>query len=333
MKNKLLLRIGVIGVLLIVLLSYIQLPYYITKPGMAEELAPIVTVDGGYKEKGSLMLTTVRMGKANIFSYAYAYFDDYQYIYSIDQIRYEHESDEEYTMRQLNLMENSKESAIIVAYQHANKPVNIRYKGIYIMGVEPDMPAADVFKPGDKIIKIDGHMFETAQEFITYVSGKEEGDKVNITYIRNSSEKHATVVLKQFSNDPTKIGLGVSIVTDREVDPDPDVTINSEKIGGPSAGLMFSLEIYNQLTREDITKGYHIAGTGTINDEGMVGPIGGISQKIVAADRAGAEIFFAPKENYQEAMKAAKDIKTNMKVVKVEKFTDALTYLTKLEEK
>lgn len=72
---------------------------------------------------------------------------------------------------------------------------------------------------------------------------------------------------------------------------DPTVKVKTDEIGGPSAGLMFSLEIYNQLTSEDLTKGYQIAGTGTIDEKGAVGPIGGIEQKIVAADKAGAEIF------------------------------------------
>ena len=77
----------------------------------------------------------------------------------------------------------------------------------------------------------------------------------------------------------------------------PKVTVHSDEIGGPSAGFMFSLEIYNQLTKEDLTKGYKIAGTGTISTDGTVGKIGGIEQKVVAADKAGAEIFFAPNEN------------------------------------
>ena len=76
----------------------------------------------------------------------------------------------------------------------------------------------------------------------------------------------------------------------------PKVTVKTDEIGGPSAGFMFSLEIYNQLTEEDLTKGYQIAGTGTIDADGTVGPIGGIEQKIVAADKAGAEFFFAPNE-------------------------------------
>jgi PDZ domain-containing protein len=102
---------------------------------------------------------------------------------------------------------------------------------------------------------------------------------------------------------------------------------------------MFSLEIYNQLTKEDITKGHHIAGTGTIDVNGTVGPIGGIEQKINAADKAGAEIFFAPNEkgakdsNYRAAVKTAKDIGTKMKIVPVDTFDDAVHYLQKLPQK
>jgi PDZ domain-containing protein len=100
---------------------------------------------------------------------------------------------------------------------------------------------------------------------------------------------------------------------------------------------MFSLEIYNQLIKEDLTRGYQIAGTGTINTEGTVGRIGGIEQKIVAADNAGAEIFFAPNENdakdsnYKAAAATAKDIETDMKIVPVDTFDDAVEYLRNLD--
>ncbi|HJV30720.1 MAG TPA: S16 family serine protease, partial [Bacillales bacterium] len=113
----------------------------------------------------------------------------------------------------------------------------------------------------------------------------------------------------------------------------------TDEIGGPSAGFMFSLEIYNQLTKEDLTKGYQIAGTGTIASDGKVGPIGGIEQKIIAADKAGAEIFFAPNEegskhsNYRDALKTAKDIGTKMKIVPIDTFDDAIKYLNTLHNK
>lgn len=92
-------------------------------------------------------------------------------------------------------------------------------------------------------------------------------------------------------SETKKPGIGIVLVEDKDVKTNPEVKINTEQIGGPSAGLMFSLEIYNQLVEEDITKGYRIAGTGMISSDGTVGPIGGIEQKIVAADREGAEIF------------------------------------------
>jgi PDZ domain-containing protein len=100
------------------------------------------------------------------------------------------------------------------------------------------------------------------------------------------------------------------------------------------------LEIYDQLRTEvDLTKGYQIAGTGTIALDGTVGRIGGIQHKVVAADNAGAEIFFAPDDppnehsNYREALKAAERIGTSMKIVPVKTIQEALDYLEKLEER
>ena len=106
---------------------------------------------------------------------------------------------------------------------------------------------------------------------------------------------------------------------------------------------MFSLEIYNQLVAEDITKGYRIAGTGTIESDGTVGPIGGIQHKIIAADREKADYFFAPKdvtykdgtkvENYSAAVERANQIKTKMKIVEIGTMEDALKFLAALPPK
>src|SRR5699024_5470026 len=122
------------------------------------------------------------------------------------------------------------------------------------------------------------------------------------------------------------------------IEVDPPLDIRSGDIGGPSAGLMFSLEIYNQLTEKDITKGYNIAGIGAIDSEGNVKRIGSIDKKVVAADEEGVEIFFAPNEqgvkgsNYREAKQAAEKVGTSMKIVPVDTFDDALEYLEKLQK-
>ena len=318
---------------------YYSLPYYVSKPGMAKELGPIITVEDGYKDEGNFMLTTVRMGRANIYSYLEAKLRKYEEIYPLEMILYKKETEEEYNARQLHLMEGSKLNAIEVAYRKAGLPVDYNYKGIYVVQVVPGMPAEGKLQPGDRIFKVDGHQFPSSEKFIDYVSKKHAGDKVTLTYLRNKKTNTVTLSLKQFKEDSTKIGIGISLVDDKEIIVDPKVKVKTDEIGGPSAGFMFSLEIYNQLTSEDLTKGYHIAGTGTIDEEGNVGPIGGIEQKIVAADKAGAEIFLAPNEkgaknsNYRDALKTARDIHTKMKIIPIDTFDEAVQYLEKLPEK
>lgn len=328
-----------LAVLLIIASTFFYLPYYVTKPGMAKELEPIIEVDNGDEAKGSFMLTTVRMGRANIYSYLLAKWSKYQEIYPEESIRVEGETDEEYNIRQLHLMDNSKNHAIKVAYEKAGKEISYKYLGVYVLDVHEDMPAADVLRAGDQIIQVDQLHFDSSQQFIDYIATKKAGDKVQIVYKREETEKKATIALQPFKERPNQVGLGISLDDYTRITTDPSVSIDSEQIGGPSAGLMFSLEIYNQLTKGDLTKGYQIAGTGTMEEDGSVGPIGGIGQKVVAADKSGADIFFAPDENgaphsnYQEALAAAKDIHTKMKIVPVSSFDEAVDYLEQLKRK
>ncbi|WP_272867245.1 SepM family pheromone-processing serine protease [Bacillus massiliigorillae] len=324
---------------LFVLCAYfIPLPYYVSKPGMAKELEPIIEVDNGTDARGSFMLTTVQMGKANIFTYALAKVVDYWSIYKDDEIRREDETDDEYEMRQLHMMEGSKEDAIISAFREAGKPYKTFYNGIYVYGLVNGMPAADVLKVGDRITKVNEKQLKSSHEFTDDIAKHKQGDFVKLEIIRDKEVLHKSVKLKKIP-ESGKLGIGIILIDDIEVKTTPHVSINSDQIGGPSAGLMFSLEIYNQLVKEDITKGYEIAGTGTINEKGEVGAIGGIDQKIVAASESGAEIFFAPNENgskdsnYVIAKKTAEDIKTKMKIVPVDTMEDALNYLKKLKEK
>ncbi|MFB7640161.1 SepM family pheromone-processing serine protease [Peribacillus butanolivorans] len=339
MNRKMYVRTFLVAAILLIASALYSLPYYVSKPGMAKELEPIIEVSGGDEAEGSFMLTTVRMGKANIYSYMLAKWSDYQEIYPETSIRSEDETDEEYNIRQLHLMDGSKNNAIKIAYEKAGKEVDYEYLGVYVLDVLKGMPAAKELKAGDQIIQVDNVKFKSAEEFMDYINGKKAGDEVDLVYKREETEKTAHLSLQSFKDDPSRVGIGISLDDNRRVITKPAITIDSEQIGGPSAGLMFSLEIYNQLTEGDLTKGYDIAGTGTMSDDGTVGPIGGIQQKIVAADKSGAEIFFAPNENgaagsnYEDALVVAKDIETKMKIVPVDNFEDALDYLTKLKEK
>ena len=185
-------------------------------------------------------------------------------------------------------------------------------------------------------------------QFASSISGKGEGDKVTVTVQRDDKLLDVEITLSEIPESDGRIGLGVQFQEDRELATDPKVDIHTADIGGPSAGLMFTLEIMNQLLDEDLTKGYNIAGTGEMLSDGTVGRIGGADFKIMAADREGVEIFFAPNDylpdevreknpgiltNYEEAVKTAEKIGTKMKIVPVTTIDDALNYLKDLEDK
>ncbi|AST92164.1 MULTISPECIES: SepM family pheromone-processing serine protease [Sutcliffiella] len=340
MKNKRIYgRALVVGIILAVILNFITLPYYVTRPGYAQDLRPIVMVEDRYEDEGRFMLTTVKMSKANIFTYLMAKWDEYQFIYPLEQIRSEGETDQEYNHRQLYYMEDSKETAIKVAYERADKEVNIISKGVYVLRTVANMPAADLLQIGDRIVEVDGIETPNSDVFMGLVGEKAVGDTLNVTFVRDDEVDTVPITLQPFPDEPERAGVGIQLVTDLEITTSPNVEIDSAKIGGPSAGLMFSLEIYNQLMDEDIAKGYKIAGTGTINQNGEVGRIGGAKQKVYAAHKSGVDYFFAPYENgaensnYNEAVAAAEDIGTKMVIVPVNTFDDALNYLKDLQPK
>ncbi|MGG1688351.1 SepM family pheromone-processing serine protease [Pseudalkalibacillus sp. NRS-1564] len=327
-------------IVLVAAVTFIDLPYYVTTPGEARVLDEVINVEGGSQDGGEFMLTTVRVGEANLVQYIWAQFNEYHELIAEDLIKREGESDDEYHQRQLDVMANSQTSATIVAYEAAKKEIKITKNGVLVTGIIEGMPADGKLELGDLIVEVEGKRIEETEQLLDELGSYEESDTVNMTIKRGDQEKQIELGFSKFpesyGTEDDKVGVGITgPVTATSIETDPSININTDEIGGPSAGLMFTLEIYNQLTKEDWTKGYDIAGTGTINESGEVGPIGGIKQKIVAADGSGAEIFFAPvaHSNYDDAMEAAEDIDTDMKIVPVETFQDAIDYLKQLDVK
>src|SRR4029453_3497321 len=153
------------------------------------------------------------------------------------------------------------------------------------------------------------------------VRAKRAGTTLTVSYTRAGQPATARITTKAGKDDATP-RLGIEIATKQ---PHPfEVKIDLDKIGGPSAGLMFTLGIMDKLKPEDLTGGKIIAGTGTIDDDGNVGPIGGIPQKLVGAKDAGAQIFLVPKDNCAEALKNAVP---GLPMAEVATVDDALTAL------
>jgi len=328
-----------IVVVIATLLSTLKLPYYIYKPGHADALEGMVEIEGGFTSEGDMHLVTVSGIQATPVQYVWSKLYPHHEIVPLEQVRPEGVTDEDYRHAQLQLMESSQQAAVAVAYEAADADITIDYEGIFVVSVVENMPAEGQLEIGDLIVSIDGQSVKTAEDLIDYVATKQAGDTVELKLIREDEELNKQLTLKSFADDPEKFGIGVQLVTDRKVSVDPEVHFSSGNIGGPSAGLMFSLKIYDLLTAEDLTKGYTIAGTGEVDYEGNVARVGGVDKKVVAADKAGVDLFFAPFEagasnsNYELAKETAKNINSSLEVVPVDTFTDAVNYLEQLPAK
>ena len=152
-----------IGVMIAMLIVFVPLPYYITKPGMAEKLEPYVKVEGGNKEKGDFMLVTVSMGRANVVNYLSAKFNKYDEIFKKEEILRKGESDEAYQFRQVYAMKESQDAAIYNAYRRANASVTFENQGVLVVGIANDMPAAEKLKLGDRILAVEGKKWKQGE--------------------------------------------------------------------------------------------------------------------------------------------------------------------------
>lgn len=345
-------RIGVVTLLLVVIAALFLYPLdsYISQPGGAYDLAPLVEVtDGDENDKGTFSLMTISLSKATPITYTLSRFSDQRKLLPAKNVRRHGENDAEYNLRQKRLMAESKFNAITVAFGKAGIPVDIELNGVYVMQVLNNGASSNILETGDIIHEVDGVKLMNSGDFVSIISEKQLGDEVLLTIERDDEKMDVNVPLKEIPDGDGRVGLGIQFQEDRIVKTNPEVDIHTSNIGGPSAGLMFTLEILNRLLlEEDLTKGYNIAGTGEMLEDGTVGRIGGADFKVIAAAKDGIEIFFAPDDeipeevrqanpgiqsNYEEAVQTAKKIKTNMKIVPVKTVDDAIGYLNELPPK
>ncbi len=340
-KNKAFYIIIIAIVVIFAALNFIQVPYFVDKPGTADQLEPMIKVKGGYHDQGTMRLVTIYQINANLLQYLIAKYDFNKYttVLKATQVEYPDESTQELEVRNLNYMKTAQDSATYVAYKAAGKHPQLLHNGVKVLNVNSKMPVSKVLKPADVIVDANGTPVHGIMDLEKLIKNDQTGQSVQLTVKRGKTTKTVTTQIANFPkewlapNQKSKSGLGILESDDVTVKVKPSVTFNTQGIGGPSAGLMMTLETYNQLTPEDLTKGHNICGTGTMDFDGNVGPIGGIKQKIVAADHAGVEIFFAPEADHEakDAEAAAKDIHSKIKVVPVKTFDDALNYLKNLK--
>jgi PDZ domain-containing protein len=332
MRNKRLKKfysrlIGVIFIIFVIS-HFVPVPYQVMQPGIAEELSPMIEVKDGYENQGEFLLTAVSSRRAFAWDYFYVslFKPEDKELTAISEQLPENMDMNEYIELMAELMEESKLQAQAVAFRRAGYQVDVTGEGAEIEEVMKDGSAYNNLKKGDLITAVDGEKIEMAADAVNVIKNRNIGDIVEITVLREGEELKYNLETVELEGNEGNPSIGV-LISSKGLDYNipGEVNFKTENIIGPSAGSVFSLEIYNQLIPEDITAGKRIAGTGTITLNGEIGRIDGVKYKIMAAKEAGVDLFIVPAENYETAAQFAGDLK----LLKVDTINDVINYLEK----
>ncbi|GGK45274.1 PDZ domain-containing protein [Nocardia camponoti] len=218
--------------------------------------------------------------------------------------------------------EDSESNAEVAALRYLKMPIVV-----LVRSLADDGPAKQVLEVGDELVSIDGTAITSPEQVIDIVSPKAPGTVVNVAYRRGDAERSASITLAPRPKDPNKGMLGLTPAEGGR--PPMNVSFHLADIGGPSAGLMFSLALIDKLSPGELNGGRFVAGTGTIDHDGKVGPIGGIQYKMMAAREAGAETFLVPADNCAEARQRVPE---GLRLVKVDTLDTAIGALSMIDQ-
>jgi PDZ domain-containing protein len=280
-----------------------------------------------YPTTGALYFTTVAVTRANVhlsFGDAItAYFHDDVAVVPKDLIYPDNETAEQSTAVSAAQLSGSKDSSRVAALRAAGYAVTGRPS---IAGLVKGGAAEKKLKVGDVLTAVDGARTTTPDEVVKAVGAHKPGDTVRLTVERKGTSVVVPVVTRADPKDETvpRIGITVGVTYAYPFAIDNNV---GRTIGGPSAGTMFALAIYDKLTPGSLTAGRKIAGTGEMLPDGTVGPIGGIRQKMAGASKYGATIFLVPAANCAEAGDGDDD---GLTLVKISTLKDAIASLEAL---
>lgn len=314
--------------LLLGLIVAVPVPYVELGPGPTVDTLgqrddkPVITITGTptSKSTGQLRMVTVNLTDhlTLIEGLRSWWSDDYavvprELVYPPDQ------TEKEVDQRNEADFKDSQDSAITAALVRLGYPTQVS-----VTKLSDGLPAAGVLAVGDVIISLDGTPIATKETLTELVTAKPAGTPRVVVYRRGDATHTVTLAAVDNGGRPR---FGVEV---KDVPPHPfEVKLQLQGIVGPSAGLMFALGITDLLTAEDLTGGLVVAGTGTIDNAGKVGPVGGVPQKVVAAKAVGAKAFLTPADNCAEALANAQP---GLLLARVATLDDALEALAALRQ-
>jgi PDZ domain-containing protein len=325
-RSAVLLIAGFATVLLAAALALMPVPYAVFGPGpVLNTLGTIkgnrlisVTGTESYPTEGTLDMTTVRVyggpgSRVTLVTALRAWLSDSRAVLPEEAVFPPGQTQQQSQEQDRLLMLSSQESATAAALGALNIPVPTT---LNIAGISPDVPASKVLKPKDVLLKVGDSPIRYLTQLRSLLQRTEPGDDVRLTVRRGTADVEVVAGTTRGEDGQTLLG----VFLDPKFTFPFSVKIDIPDVSGPSAGMVFALGIIDTLTPGDLTGGKRIAGTGTIDADGTVGPVGGIQQKLVGARRAGADFFLAPSVNCDEVKGHVPD---GLQVVKVSTLTDA----------
>lgn len=307
----------------------VRLPYYTLSPGSSRATEPLITVEGAptYDNEGNVDFLTVSLRQATPVELLAAWINPAVDVKSREDL-FGDQSDSENRAANLQMMAESKDSATYQALNRLGYEIPTSGSGAQVATVAEGSPACGELAPGDVVTAVDGEPVTLSNELVADIAANAPGDTVTMqvstvdlagidTYDAQQTvcpapdrepggDRTVELALGAREDDPAKAFLGVSTFTkDLTFDFPVDVTIDSGRVGGPSAGLAFTLGLLDVMTPGSITGGLKVATTGTMGLDGTVGPVGGVHQKVVAAKREGVELMLVPDSEVEEARRYA----------------------------
>ncbi|MBV9545601.1 MAG: PDZ domain-containing protein [Chloroflexi bacterium] len=297
-------------------------PYFLITPGGSFDVNTRVSVpDEVRKPAGRMAFTAVFEQEASWGEIAHAkVFGQADWVPAA-QVRPPGVTQQQVNEMNQRLIDESKPVAAVVALRAAGYDVEITGQGAQVDSIIDGTPAQGVLQAGDVIVAVDGQPVDTTNALIEDVRRHAVGDMVRLTVQRSGQQLDVQVGTRASPTEPGRPILGVTVSTYAyDVRLPFPVDVQSDNVGGPSAGLMFALGILDAVTDGDLTRGYFVAGTGTLAADGTVGPIGGAAEKALAAEQEGAQVFIVPKDNSEEAHRWVR----SLEIVPVGTFDDAV---------
>jgi PDZ domain-containing protein len=303
---------------------------YILLPDRAHPVAPLVRVQGGHEpsSSGQIYFVDVLERRASELESLFPWIHDGATLVPAEALVPPGQSDQSARQADLRAMQVSQQIAAAVALRHLGYHVVARPSGVIVSEIEADSNAEKVLRPEDVIVEVNGVPTPTIAKLRSVLAPAHPGDVVTLRIRRGSTLR--TFRVKTIASPVEKGRAIVGFAPDQaaNIKLPINVEIDAGNVGGPSAGLAFTLEVLAELGH-DVTHGYNVAATGEIELDGAVTPIGGVRQKIFGVRAAGAQVFLVPAANAAVAKRYA----GNVTVIPVTSFAQALRALAKLPPK